>query len=87
MFLSMAHGNRGQAAVFAGVSTRTFYRAMSNNQIKAPRGQWLLTPVDVLAIRKLYDEGVAMGKIAKSFGVHRHTIERAVHKETFKQVR
>ena len=87
MFLAIANGNRGQAAFLAGVSTSTFYRSMNKNHIKAPRGQWLLSPVDVLTIRKLYDDGMTMGKIAESLGVHRHTIERAVHRETFKQVR
>ena len=69
MYLALADSNRSRAAELAGVSRRTFHRAMRRYRIQAPRPQARLRREDVRLVRALADSGVPATRIARQLGV------------------
>jgi DNA invertase Pin-like site-specific DNA recombinase len=87
MYLSLADGHRTRAAELAGVSRRTFLRAMAHYRVRWPRSDAKLNQHQAEAVRELCEMGVRPALLAQRFGVQPETIRRVVRWETWYTVR
>ncbi len=80
MYLAVARCRRSEAARLAGVSRRTFSRAIRRYGIRVPRAPRRLDIIDDVPLiqRLVKDEGLSLRAVAAKFDVHHATVLRRV---------
>lgn len=86
MYLSLADGHRARAAELAGVSRRTFLRAMRSYRVRWPRSDAKLNATEVQWARSICAHGLEPARAAKHCGVHVDTIRKALRQETWHRI-
>jgi len=87
MYLSLADGHRTRAAELAGVSRRTFLRAMQHYRVRWPRSDAKLRPREVEWARNVCSLGLSPQRAADQLGVHENTVRKALRMDTWLSVR
>ena len=82
MYLSLAGLRQSCAAALAGVSLRTFNRAMKRHRVDAPKRSAKLTTMEVREIRELLEKREQKA-VAKMKGLHPNTVGNIARYETW----